>query len=80
MASSSNAGITHVKVDENREFATNYCSSGGEGDAGEGNKRRRVSHDYRKLSKLGYGSSMSNDSRLIPGNETKGINHAIGTK
>lgn len=72
MASSSNARLSHVKVEENRDCIVDYCSSSSERDAGEGAKRRRVTQDHKRLMKLGCGSSMSSDSIIIPGIESKG--------
>lgn len=61
-----------VKVGENREFADDYSSSNSEADAGEGTKRRRVTHDYRKLSKLGYNTSVSSSPKPQSSSEPKG--------
>ncbi|KAG6446633.1 hypothetical protein O3G_MSEX004538 [Manduca sexta] len=72
MASSNEARVSHVKVSGNRDFGNDCYESNGEGDAGEGTKRRRVAHDYRKLSKLGYDPSVSNESRLTPSCESRG--------
>ncbi|XP_046973881.1 uncharacterized protein LOC124540406 [Vanessa cardui] len=49
---------SQVKVSENRDTVDDCYSSCSETDAGEGIKRRRVTHDYRKLSKLGYDPSV----------------------
>ncbi|XP_032524773.2 uncharacterized protein LOC116775876 [Danaus plexippus] len=50
---------SHVKVNENCDILDDCYSSCSETDAGEGTKRRRVTHDYRKLSKLGHDPSVS---------------------
>ncbi|XP_048486685.1 uncharacterized protein LOC105386526 [Plutella xylostella] len=60
-----------VKVGENRESPDDYSSSNSEVDAGEGSKRRRVTHDYRKLSKLGYDPSVSSPTKLLVPVESK---------
>lgn len=65
-----------VKVSENRELSEDNCSSSSEADAGESIKRRRVNHDYKKLSKLGYDPSVSTDS-IHASSDTKGIIHFI---
>lgn len=70
---SSGATESHVKVSENRDFTDDYSASNGEGDAGEGTKRRRVNHDYRKLSKLGYDPSVSTNLKHGQSIELKGI-------
>ncbi|CAG5058268.1 unnamed protein product [Parnassius apollo] len=54
---------SHVKVSENRELSEDDCSSSSETDAGEDVKHRRVTHGYKKLSKLGYDPSVSTDSK-----------------
>lgn len=64
---------TNVKVSENRDSAEDYNSSNSEADAGEAIKRRRVTHDYRKLSKLGYDPSMSLNIKHAPSPDFKGI-------
>lgn len=64
---------TNVKVSENRDSAEDYNSSNSEADAGEAIKRRRVTHDYRKLSKLGYDPSMSLHIKHAPSPDFKGI-------
>lgn len=66
---------SHVKVGENRDFTDDYSASNGEGDAGEATKRRRVTHDYRKLSKLGYDPSVSTNVKHGQSIELKGISH-----
>ncbi|XP_045539586.1 uncharacterized protein LOC106716681 [Papilio machaon] len=53
---------SHVKLSENRSLSEDNCNSSSAGDAGEGVKRRRVTHDYKKLCKLGYDPSMSTES------------------
>lgn len=73
MASSKDTRESHVKVDGNRVYSDNYCGPSGERDAGEGAKRRRRSHDHKKLMKLGYGPSMSNESGHTPSSESRGI-------
>lgn len=72
---SNGATESHVKVGENRDFTDDYSASNGEGDAGEGTKRRRVTHDYRKLSKLGYDPSVSMNVKHGQSIELKGISH-----
>lgn len=45
-------------------------------DSGDSGKRRRVNHDYRKLSNMGYytsGVSGSKSQPVSPNNDTKGI-------
>ncbi|XP_068624703.1 uncharacterized protein [Battus philenor] len=54
---------SHVKVSENVSVTEENCSLNSEADAGEGAKRRRMSHDQKKLSKLGYDPSVSTDSK-----------------
>ncbi|KAM3959897.1 LOW QUALITY PROTEIN: uncharacterized protein ACR2FA_006034 [Aphomia sociella] len=63
---------SNVKVGENREYTEDYCSSMSEVDAGEGTKRRRVTHDYRRLSKLGYDPSVSTNAKLMQSFDGKG--------
>ncbi|KPJ04904.1 Round spermatid basic protein 1-like protein [Papilio xuthus] len=53
---------SHVKLSENRSLSEDNSNSSSAEDAGEGVKRRRVSHDYKKLCKLGYDPSMSTES------------------
>lgn len=65
---------SNVKVGENRDFVDDYCSPIGEADAGEATKRRRVTHDYKRLSKLGYDPSVSSNAKLLQSSESKG-NH-----
>ncbi|XP_023941496.1 lysine-specific demethylase RSBN1L [Bicyclus anynana] len=63
---------SHVKVGENGDFVddtSNVCS---DTDAGESTKRRRVTHDYRKLSKLGYDPSVPTNSKHAPPVDSKG--------
>ncbi|XP_060807613.1 lysine-specific demethylase 9 [Amyelois transitella] len=69
---SSESVQTNVKVVENRDFADDYISPNSEADAGEGTKRRRVTHDYRRLSKLGYDPSMSSSAKLVQSSDAKG--------
>ncbi|XP_026760342.2 uncharacterized protein LOC113519434 [Galleria mellonella] len=63
---------SNVKVVENREFNEDYSTSIIEIDAGEGTKRRRMTHNYRRLSKLGYDPSMSTNTKLIQSCDGKG--------
>ncbi|XP_072946118.1 uncharacterized protein [Epargyreus clarus] len=63
---------THVKVVENRDFVDDYYSSSSEAEAGEGVKRPRMSHDYRKLSKLGYFTAVANDLKRVSSGDPKG--------
>ncbi|XP_049881730.1 lysine-specific demethylase RSBN1L [Pectinophora gossypiella] len=63
---------SNVKVGENRDISEEYSASNGEGDAGEGSKRRRVTHDYRKLSKLGYDPNVSTNLTHGPSMDSKG--------
>ncbi|XP_053619301.1 lysine-specific demethylase RSBN1L [Plodia interpunctella] len=63
---------SNVKVGENRDFVDDYCSPIGEADAGEATKRRRVTHDYKRLSKLGYDPSVSSNAKLLQSSESKG--------
>lgn len=50
---------TNVKVHENRDCSIEFNNSISDFDAGENTKRRRVTHDYKKLSKQGYFPSLS---------------------
>lgn len=63
---------SHVKVSENCDFGEDYCGANSEADAGEATKRRRVTHDYRKLSKLGYDPTMSTSLKQGSPFEPKG--------
>lgn len=72
MASSEQARLSHVKVGENCDYVGKLCGSKSKEDAGDGVKRRRVSHDHRKLSKLGHGPSVSTETRVALSTETKG--------
>ncbi|CAH2060955.1 unnamed protein product, partial [Iphiclides podalirius] len=65
-----------VKVSENRDLSEDNCSSSSEADAGEGIKRRRVTHDYKKLSKLGYDPSVSTDSKHAS-SDSRGIKRKL---
>ncbi|KAJ2940974.1 hypothetical protein O0L34_g13100 [Tuta absoluta] len=66
------ASESSVKNGENREFSDEFSNTNGDGDAGESGKRRRVTHDYRKLSKLGYDPSMSTQTPVNQSAESKG--------
>lgn len=70
---------SHVKVGENHDFADDYCSSNSEADAGEGTKRRRVTHDYKRLSKLGYDPSVSVNAKQAQTSDCKGKNLSLST-
>ncbi|GBP26686.1 Round spermatid basic protein 1-like protein [Eumeta japonica] len=48
-----------VKFNENRDGSDGNNSSNSETDACDNSKRRRITHDYRKLSKVGYVPSVS---------------------
>lgn len=61
-----------VKVGENRDYVDDYSSSNSDGDAGERAKRRRVTNDYRKLSKLGYDPSVSTNLKHGTSSDSKG--------
>ncbi|XP_063543034.1 lysine-specific demethylase RSBN1L [Cydia strobilella] len=63
---------SNVKVGENCDNTDDYFSGSSDADAGEATKRRRVTHDYRKLSKLGYDPTMSTTSRQGSTSEPKG--------
>lgn len=65
---------SHVKVRENRAIVDDCCSSSSETDAGEANKRRRMSHDNRKLSKLGYDPSVPTNLKHASSTDFKGKN------
>lgn len=67
---------SHVKVGENGDFVDdigNACDT----DAGESTKRRRVTHDYRKLSKLGYGPSMPTNMKHASSGDSKGKKYYV---
>lgn len=68
---------SHVKVSENRDNVDDCCSSPSETDAGDANKRRRVSHDYRKLSKLGYDPSVPTNLKHASSTDFKGKETSI---
>jgi hypothetical protein len=70
---------SNVKVGENRDFAEDHNGLYNEADAGEGSKRRRVTHDYRKLSKLGYDPSMSTNAKHSQSHDSKGTDYYTST-
>lgn len=72
MASSQEHRLSHVKVGETLDCVDDYRGSSSEKDAGQAVKRRRISHDYRKLSKLGYGPSVSTEPRHAMSPDSKG--------
>ncbi|KOB73393.1 Round spermatid basic protein 1-like protein [Operophtera brumata] len=53
MASSEEPRLLHVKVGENRDYIDEYRGSGIGGGTGRAIQRRRPSHDFSKLPKLG---------------------------
>ncbi|XP_063834922.1 uncharacterized protein LOC135084107 [Ostrinia nubilalis] len=63
---------TNVKVSEIRDFADDIYGQNSEADAGEGCKRRRVTHDYKRLSKLGYDPSVSTNAKPPQSLDSKG--------
>lgn len=63
---------SQVKVGENLDTADDCYISCSETDTGEGIKRRRVTHDYRKLSKLGYDPSMPTNLKHATSSDFKG--------
>ncbi|KAL0859452.1 hypothetical protein ABMA27_010622 [Loxostege sticticalis] len=63
---------SNVKVGENRDFAEDVYGQNSEADAGEGSKRRRVTHDYKRLSKLGYDPSVSTNAKQPQSLDSKG--------
>lgn len=70
---------SNVKVCENREFSEEFNGQNYEADAGEGIKRRRVTHDYKRLSKLGYDPSMSTNAKHPQSLDSKGTDRCIST-
>lgn len=72
MASSEEPRLSHVKVGETLDYVGDYSGSSSRKEAGNAVKRRRVSHDYRKLSKLGYGPSVSAESEHAMSPDSKG--------
>ncbi|XP_026731059.1 uncharacterized protein LOC113496134 [Trichoplusia ni] len=77
MASSNEARVTHVKVSENRDRVDDYCGSNSLEDAGENTKRRRTAFDGNKQLQLGYGTSMSTDTKHTASSESKGKKRKI---
>ncbi|XP_028160646.1 uncharacterized protein LOC114353038 [Ostrinia furnacalis] len=63
---------TNVKASEIRDFADDIYGQNSEADAGEGCKRRRVTHDYKRLSKLGYDPSVSTNAKPPQSLDSKG--------
>ncbi|XP_045780033.1 lysine-specific demethylase 9 [Maniola jurtina] len=63
---------SHVKVGENGDFVDDCGNACSDTDAGESTKRRRVTHDYRKLSKLGYDPSVPTNSKQASSGDSKG--------
>ncbi|CAH2243720.1 uncharacterized protein LOC120634459 [Pararge aegeria] len=63
---------SHVKVDENGDFADDSSNACSDTETGEGSKRRRVTHDYRKLSKLGYDPSVPTNLKHASTVDSKG--------
>ncbi|KAL4712533.1 hypothetical protein ACJJTC_007549 [Scirpophaga incertulas] len=53
----------NVNACENLNFTDEYNGFNSEEEAGEGSKRRRVTHDIKKLLKLGYDPSVSTNSK-----------------
>lgn len=70
---------SNVKVSDNQEFAEDFYGQNSEADAGEGTKRRRVTHDYKRLSKLGYDPSVSTNAKHPQSLDSKGTDHSITT-
>lgn len=64
---------SHVNLSENRDIVINCLNSNSDSEAGEGIKRRRVTHDYRKLSKLGYDPSVPTNLKHAAPSDSKGI-------
>ncbi|CAH0599169.1 unnamed protein product [Chrysodeixis includens] len=77
MASSNEARVTHVKVSENRDRVDDYCGSSSLEDAGENAKRRRTAFDGNKQIQMGYGTSMSTDTKHTASSESKGKKRKI---
>lgn len=84
---------SQAKVFANLDLSGDYNNLNCDSDAGDGTKRRRVTHDYRKLSKMGYDPSVSSGGKLTPPLESKGnflqnsisllnlaYNHPVGPK
>lgn len=61
-----------VKVAENRDGSDDCSNSTSETDTGENMKRRRITHDYKKLAKLGYIPSVSNFQKTPLTQDSKG--------
>ncbi|XP_038219093.1 uncharacterized protein LOC119837552 [Zerene cesonia] len=70
---------SNVKVDEIHDFGDYETSDRSKLDAGEGGKRRRMSHGYRKLSKLGYDPSVPTNLKHATSREFKDRKRKLST-